>query len=44
MGLAHGAIYVANPPFGNDLTGDGSPTAPYETIQFAYDQAAVQGE
>jgi len=33
-------LYVAPPPTGNDLTGDGSQGSPFATIQHAYGQAA----
>jgi hypothetical protein len=33
-------IYVAPPPVGSDLTGDGSAGSPYATIQHAFDMAA----
>ena len=36
-------VYVAKPPFGNDTTGNGTPVAPWETIQHAYNMAATQG-
>jgi len=36
-------IYVAPPPTGSNATGDGSVTAPFETIQFAFG-AAISGD
>ena len=36
-------VYVAEPPFGSDSTGDGSTILPWETIQHAYNMAPTQG-